>query len=74
MKGVLQGESTSPTLFNMFIDGLADELYKDPLLSGIKLQTRIIHLLMYADDLVLMTESKESLQGKIDIARRFFAD
>lgn len=72
MKGVLQGESASPSLFNIFIDGLTDDLNNTPLLSGIRLKTRIIHILLYAADIVLMADTKVSLQLKIDITRRFF--
>ena len=72
MKGVLQGESASPTLFNIYINGLVDSLYAQPLLTGIKLQARIIHILLYADDIVLVADTRESLQIKVNIASKFF--
>jgi len=72
MKGVLQGESASPNLFNIFIDGIVDELYSAPMLTGIKLHTRIIHILLFADDMVLVASTAATLQRKINIAKRFF--
>jgi len=71
-KGVLQGESASPNLFNIFIDGIVDELYSAPMLTGIKLHARIIHILLFADDMVLVAPTAATLQRKINIAKRFF--
>ena len=59
-KGVRQGCPLSPLLFNLFINDLVDIINKNSM-SNINLNT-----LLYADDLVLMTESKEGLQSQID--------
>jgi len=59
-KGVLQGESASPALFNLFIEGLTQQLYSKTL-GGIKLGKRLVHFLLYADDLVIVAQNKETL-------------
>jgi hypothetical protein len=71
MKGVLQGESASPTLFNLFIEELSTKFEKS-LLAPFTLFLRKIHILFYADDLVLIAHSKELLQEKMKIAANFF--
>jgi len=70
-KGVLQGESASPSLFNLFIEDLSRVLEQCGV-EGIELTTLIIHHLLYADDLVILAPSKESLQVKINLTAEFF--
>jgi hypothetical protein len=54
--GVKQGCNLSPTLFNMFINGKPDLFNSscDP----VKLGKTDLNCLLYADDLVLLSESK----------------
>jgi len=70
MKGVLQGETASPSLFNLFIEGIVEELRASNI-HGFQLQRIIIHIFLYADDMVIVAASSETLQQKIDIAARF---
>ncbi len=70
MKGVLQVETASPSLFNLFIEGIVEDLQNSNI-HGFKLHTIIIHILLYADDMVIVAASKETLQLKIDVAARF---
>jgi len=40
MRGVLQGESASPALFNLFVEGIVESLYNEKL-KGLRLHARI---------------------------------
>ena len=62
--GVKQGDSLSPTLFNIFIDDLAKKI-KD-LQLGVDIDGTKYCILMYADDVVLMAESENDLQKMLD--------
>jgi len=73
MKGVLQGETASPALFNLFIEGIVAEL-EESNIHGFRLQTIIIHILLYADDMCIVAATRETLQLKINVAARFLAN
>jgi len=70
-QGVLQGESASPAIFNLFLEGLTSR-FTSQFLPGIKLGKKSVHFLFYADDLIIVAHSKEALQEKIKIASNFF--
>ena len=57
--GVRQGDSLSPTLFALYINDLVDEI--NSLDKGISIDSRKISLLLYADDLVVLTSCEEDL-------------
>lgn len=66
-RGVLQGDSLSSLLFTLVICDII-QFMKDCKLWGIQvLRTRDILMLLYADDLVLLTHRKSDLQRKIDV-------
>ncbi|CAG7733390.1 unnamed protein product [Allacma fusca] len=69
--GVLQGESLSPTLFNFFINDVIETLNRS-FTSPVSIGDRRLHALLYADDIVLMAYSAESLQQKIDVLKSYF--
>jgi len=73
MKGVLQGETASPSLFNLFIDGIVERLEKSNI-HGFKLITIIVHILLYADDMSIVAAYKETLQMKINVAAKFLRE
>ncbi|UYV77619.1 hypothetical protein LAZ67_15001751 [Cordylochernes scorpioides] len=69
--GVLQGDPLSPCLFLLFINDLI-KIFDDSGLSGIYLPNfGNIHLLLYADDIVLIGDSKINLQLKINILKTY---
>ena len=68
--GLRQGCVLSPLLFSLFINDLVDDI-KALNTKGCKLFDSYIHSLLYADDLILLAESKEELQVKIDELGKF---
>ncbi len=60
--GVRQGCVVSPVLFSFFINGLARDKREN---------TRSRRLLLYADDIVLMAETKSDLQKMLDIVTSY---
>jgi hypothetical protein len=62
--GVRQGDTLSPTLFNIFINELAKQIKQ--LNLGIKLGQYNISMLMYADDIVLLAENETDLKTMLD--------
>jgi hypothetical protein len=64
-RGVLQGSPLSPCLFNLFVDGLLEELN-----DGSPLIPRS---LFYADDGILLASDPEEIQRLLDIVVRWSA-
>ena len=58
-KGVCQGRILSPCLFNLYAEYSAYSARLDDSQAGIKIATRNINNLRYADDIALMAESDE---------------
>ncbi len=64
--GVRQGWSLIPTLFNIYINQLANALEHAPI-QGLTLHDTEIKCLLYADDLVLLSPTKEGLQDSLNL-------
>ena len=58
-KGVRQGCILSPCLFNLYAEYIMRNAGLDEAQAGIKIVRRNINNLRYADDTILMAESKE---------------
>ena len=67
--GLLQGESTSPILFSLFINDL--ELFLDNSQIGTTIQGLCMKLLMFADDAAIFSETREGLQVGLDNLHSF---
>ena len=62
-KGVRQGCILSPCLFNLYAEYIMWNVKLDEEQAGIKMATRNINNLRYADDTTLMAESEEELKS-----------
>ena len=62
-KRVQQGYLESPGLFNLYAEHIMRNVGLDELQARIKIGGRNINNLRYADDITLMTESKEELKS-----------
>ena len=71
--GLRQGCNLSPLLFNIFINDLIDNL-SEAGMDAPKLGDLDVGCLLYADDLVLMSESEEGLQKGLDVLDKFTRD
>ena len=70
VRGVKQYCSISPTLFNIYINELANTL-EESAAPGLTLYNTEIKCLLYADDLVMLSPIKEGLQQHLDHLHRF---
>ena len=61
-KGILQGCILSPCLFNLYAEYIMRNARLGEAQTGIKIARRNINNLRYADDTILMAESKEELK------------
>ena len=63
--GLRQGESLSPFLFAMYINDLEEILFVNNK-CGVNIFGHKVSLLLYADDAVILADSKEGLQASLD--------
>ena len=63
-KGVRQGWILSPCLFNFYAEYIMRNAGLEEAQAGIKIGSRNINILRYADDTTLMAESEEELSLK----------
>ena len=67
--GLLQGESTSPLLFSFFVNDLENSLQQDDI--GCSILDTCIKFLMFADDTVIISKTKDGLQAGLDSLERY---
>ena len=65
-RGVRQGCTISPWLFNVFVDRGMREV-KRQFWTEVRLSTRDVRVLLFADDMVVMAESVEGLQHSLQV-------
>lgn len=72
-QGVLQGEALSPLLFSLYLNDFENS-YIMSNCEDIILQEISLFLMMYADDMVLLSESPEGLQNILDTLHEYCND
>ena len=70
-KGVLQGEPLSPSLFNAFLFDIVTNLKKENI-NAVTLGNTEVDLLLYADDIVVLADTKIDLQRKLNVLSNYF--
>ena len=65
-KGVRQGSPLIPVLFNLLINGIFDVISNNSTSDVYLKENNKINGLMYADNLILISRTKEDLQHQID--------
>jgi hypothetical protein len=68
LHGLREGAPLSPNLYAVFIDAVAHELEK---CDAITIGVEKFCSMLYADDIVLTSESAEDLQRMLDICKKF---
>ena len=71
--GVKQGCPLSPTLFGMYVDEVSNYIERGGD-RGAQLAGTWISLLLYADDIVLISDSPEGMQRHLDTLHTFASD
>jgi hypothetical protein len=72
--GVKQGCPPSPLLFGLYLDGLEKHLDALDGDNPPQLADIVIKLLLYADDLALMSETPQRLQKQINVLSEFYVE
>lgn len=70
--GVRQGGLTSPILFNIYINGLIEELSSTR--AGCYIGKKCLNNLSYADDMVLLSPSATGLRKLVSICEKYAAE
>ena len=66
--GVKQGGPLSPKLFSIYVESMIEEIIQTDFIAKIReIKTGLI---MYADDILILTESTENMRKKLKICEK----
>ena len=68
-QGVRQGCVKSPWLFNVFMDEIVREVNEN-LQGGLQLTSTIVQILLFADNIVMVTEKEEDMQSNLNEVKK----
>lgn len=68
-RGIKQGDGLSPVLFSLFMNDIPEKLRKEGCL-GVKLKNQLLNCLMFADDLILISQTAEGLQNSLNVLNK----
>jgi hypothetical protein len=69
-KGIKQGDTLSPYLFNLYLNDIHD-LFNDKSGTPPKLAEQLVGGLLYADDLLIISETPQRLQKSLDRLHKY---
>ncbi|CAF0743838.1 unnamed protein product [Brachionus calyciflorus] len=67
--GVKQGGAVSPSLFSIYLEELINLIEKNK--AGLEIDTNKIDIVAYADDVLLVSSTKEGLQQQLNIVQDY---
>jgi len=70
MEVIDQGGTLSPTLFAVFVNDLVEEI--NSLSCGVTVGGRTIAILVYADDIALISDNETDLQKMLDVLDEWY--
>ena len=72
MRGVRQGCTMSPGLFNLVVDSIEVEA-RESIIGGVHLEGSKMQFLLFADDLVLVAENEEDTKRNVQVLSELMA-
>ena len=70
--GVRQGDVLSPNIFKLFLNDFSDIIENSN--DSVYLQDKKMSCLLYADDLILISDSEQGLQDGLNILHKYCKD
>ena len=70
LQGVRQGDNLSQTLFALFVNDLAMEI--KAMNVGVKAGERQVPILLYADDVAIISETETDMQAMLNVVREWY--
>lgn len=73
-RGVKQGDVLSPILFNFYINDIVNTFESKPNTKPVIIENVSINILLYADDIVILSEDEQGLQNCLNELFQYFSN